>query len=67
MRSVSLSGDDKIVVRFWESIIDAGGGRDVIRAKNGQADGINCGGGKDTATFDEGLDDVADNCEKKKT
>jgi Ca2+-binding RTX toxin-like protein len=59
------SGDDKIIVRFGESIIEGGGGRDVIRAQNGQADGIDCGGGKDTVTFDEGLDDVADNCEKQ--
>ena len=62
---------DPATTRSWSAsvpaVIKAGGGRDVIRAKNGRADGIDCGGGKDTVTFDEGLDDVADNCEKQKT
>jgi Ca2+-binding RTX toxin-like protein len=59
------SGDDKIVVRFGATVVTAGGGRDVIKAQNGRADSINCGGGKDTVIFDEGLDIVADTCEKQ--
>ena len=59
------SGDDKIVVRFGATVVTARGGRDVIKAQNGRADSINCGGGKDTVTFDEGLDIVADSCEKQ--
>jgi len=61
----SGSGNDKIVVRFGATIVTAGGGRDVIEAQNGRADSIDCGGGKDTVTFDEGLDNVTDTCEKK--
>jgi len=58
-------GDDKIVVRFGSTVVTAGGGREVIKAQKGRVDSIKCGGGKDTVTFDEGLDIVADTCEKK--
>jgi Ca2+-binding RTX toxin-like protein len=43
-----------------------GGGKDVIFAHDNEFDTINCGANVDTVTFDEGLDEVAANCEQRK-
>ena len=49
-----------------EDTVGGGGGKDVIFAHDNEFDTINCGANVDTVTFDEGLDEVAANCEKRK-
>jgi hypothetical protein len=49
-----------------EDTVGGGGGKDVILAHDNEFDNINCGEGTDTVIFDEGLDEVAANCENRK-
>ena len=58
------SGNDRIVALKGLNTIFGGQGADVIRAKNGEYDDIDCGPGKDTVSFDVGLDQVT-GCESQ--
>jgi hypothetical protein len=49
-----------------EDTVGGGGGKDVIFAHDNEFDTINCGANVDEVIFDEGLDRVAANCEKRK-
>ena len=59
-------GNDKIKAPAGHGYNDIFGedGDDVIDAKNGAPDYIDCGPGKDTVSYDVALDGIA-NCEKK--
>ncbi len=46
--------------------VKGGGGPDEIDAADGSKDTIDCGTGRDTVTFDKGLDKVDGNCERKR-
>ena len=49
-----------------EDTVGGGGGKDRIFAHDNEFDTINCGANVDEVIFDEGLDRVAANCEKRK-
>jgi Ca2+-binding RTX toxin-like protein len=49
-----------------EDTVGGGGGKDVIFAHDNEFDAINCGANVDEVTFDEGLDELAANCENRK-
>jgi hypothetical protein len=49
-----------------EDTVGGGGGKDRIFAHDNVFDTINCGANVDEVIFDEGLDRVAANCEKRK-
>jgi hypothetical protein len=49
-----------------EDTVGGGGGRDRIFAHDNEFDTINCGANVDEVIFDEMLDRVAANCEKRK-
>ena len=46
-------------------IVNAGPGGDHVEAQDRRMDIIDCGAGKDAVWFDEGLDVVSPNCERK--
>jgi hypothetical protein len=58
------SGNDRIVALKGLNTIFGGQGEDVIKAKNDKYDDIDCGPGKDTVSFDVGVDQVTD-CESQ--
>ena len=60
------AGDDKInaPAGLGHNAITGDSGNDVINAKNGAPDTIDCGSGKDKVSFDAALDTIA-NCESQ--
>lgn len=56
-------GNDEITGGPGRDVIVSRSGDDTVHAADGEIDEISCGTGADTVYLDEGLDDVAGNCE----
>jgi Ca2+-binding RTX toxin-like protein len=62
---VGMDGKDTLVGGSGGDSFEAGPGADIIKAADNAVDQIDCGGGRDTVFFDQGMDTLT-NCEIKK-